>query len=214
MNTGASCSCNAIWLNVPHIKSCDSVLLLPCSALHLCSSSMAGEDGRGHRSCSTVAVILVLCTFAQSLTCFSLRGLSENVKRHKVVKEATVMEVRTGSILFNGKALDSQLESASAAATGNRVLNIDLDQSDGTGMFLLSNYLLICCCISCKQGIMSSINFASWHLYSQKGCWSRHHSLRMPWPKRRHGGAWNLTCTVVKTRWSWKLWDPELLTYS
>lgn len=111
---------------------------------------MAGEHGRGHQSCSTVAAILVLCTLAQSLTCFSLQGLSENVKRDKAVKEATVMEVRTGSVLFNGKALDSQLESASAAATGNGVLNIDLDQSDGTGMFLLSNYLLICCCISYK----------------------------------------------------------------
>lgn len=110
---------------------------------------MAGEDGRGRRLHETVAVILVLCFLAPSLTCFSLRGLSKNVIQDKVVSEATVMEVRTGSILFNGKELDSldpldQSGSASAAATGNDgLLHIESDQSDGRGKIWLSSYLLI-----------------------------------------------------------------------
>lgn len=98
---------------------------------------MAGEAGRGRRSRPSVAVILVLYALARTLTCFSLQGLSKNVKQDKLINEATVMEVRTGSILFNGKVLDSHLESSSAAtAIGNDVLlKIDLDQSDDKGMF-------------------------------------------------------------------------------
>lgn len=96
---------------------------------------MAGEDGRGRRSRPSVAVILVLCALAQSLTCFSLQGLSKNVKQDKLTNEATVMEVRTGSILFNGKVLDSH-SSSSAAAVGNDVLlKMELAQSDDKGIF-------------------------------------------------------------------------------
>lgn len=114
----------------------------------MCISSMAGEDGRGRQSPQTVAVILVLSYLAQSVTCFSLRWLTENVKQGEDASEATVMEVRTGSIFFNGKELKSQ--SASAAATGNNgLLHINLDESGGSGDKLLSNYLLIRC-VACK----------------------------------------------------------------
>lgn len=98
---------------------------------------MAGDDGRGRRSRQTVAVVLILCCLASSLTCFRLGGLSKKVNQDRVVSEATVMEVRTGSILFNGKELDSQ----SGSATGNDgLLHIE---SDGTGKIWLSGYLLI-----------------------------------------------------------------------
>ncbi|XP_044076368.1 uncharacterized protein LOC122887334 [Siniperca chuatsi] len=95
---------------------------------------MAGENGRGHRSRQNVAVLLVLCALAPSLTCFSLRGLSKRVKQGKVVDEATVTDIRTGSILFDGKELNSRSGSASAAATGkDELLHVESDQSDGTG---------------------------------------------------------------------------------
>ncbi len=92
---------------------------------------MAAEDGGGRRTRTTVAVIVVLCSLAQSLTCFSLQGLSDE-KKDKA-SEATVMEVRDGSILFNGKKLDSQSGSASAATGTEAMLTIDLDQSGNTG---------------------------------------------------------------------------------
>lgn len=117
-----------------------------CLSSRMCISSMAGEDGRGHRSPQTVAVILVLSCLAQSVTCFSLRWLTENVKQGEDASEATVMEVRTGSIFFNGKELKSQ----SASATGNDgLLHINLDESGGSGDKLLSNYMLIWC-VACK----------------------------------------------------------------
>lgn len=95
---------------------------------------MAGEAGRRHRSCQTVAVLLLLFSLAPGLTCFSWRGLSKKAKQNKVVSEATMMEGRTGSILFNGKQLNSQSGSPSIAATGNdELLHVDLDQSDSTG---------------------------------------------------------------------------------
>lgn len=101
---------------------------------------MAWEEGRGCRSCLAVAVVLILCTLAPSLTCFSLQGLSENSEQKTGIEEAAVMEVRTGSILFDGKALDSQLQSASAAATrAHGVVNADFDHLDGTGMPFLSS---------------------------------------------------------------------------
>ncbi|XP_039998600.1 leucine-rich repeat extensin-like protein 2 isoform X2 [Xiphias gladius] len=77
---------------------------------------MAGEAGRSCRSCQTVAVLLLLCSLAPSLTCSSLRGMSERVQRDEAVSEAAVMEVRKGNILFNGKELNSESGSASAAA--------------------------------------------------------------------------------------------------
>lgn len=107
-----------------------------------CISSMAGEAGKGRRSPQIVAVILVLSCLAQSATCFSLGWLTENAKQGKVASEATVMEVRTGSIFFNGKELKSQ--SASAAATGNDgLLHVNMDESGGSGEKLLANYLLM-----------------------------------------------------------------------
>lgn len=98
---------------------------------------MGGEEGRGHRSWPAVAVLLVLCSLARTLTCFSLRRPSRNVKQDKVVDEAAVMGLRRGSILFYGKALDSLFQSASAAtATIDGVLNMDLTKSDGKSNFL------------------------------------------------------------------------------
>lgn len=86
---------------------------------------MRGQGGGRYLPQTTVAsVILILCTLAQSLTCLSLQGLSKNVEQE------TIMEARTGSILFNGKALDF-LDSGNGD-----VLGIDTDQADGTGMFL------------------------------------------------------------------------------
>ena len=98
---------------------------------------MGGEEGRGHRSWPAVAVLLVLCGLARTLTCFSLRGPSGDVKQDKVVGEAAVMGLRRGSILFNGKALDSLFKSASsAAATIDGMLNMDLTKSDGESDFI------------------------------------------------------------------------------
>lgn len=94
---------------------------------------MAGEDGSGCRSRPSVAVILVLCALARSLTCFSLQGLCKNVKQDELTNEATVMEVRTGSVLFNGKVLD--LHSSSSAIGNDVLLKMDLNQSDDGGMF-------------------------------------------------------------------------------
>ncbi|XP_035526007.1 adhesive plaque matrix protein-like [Morone saxatilis] len=99
----------------------------------MCFSTMADTVKRGHQLCHTVAVILVLCSLVVSLTCFSLRGLSR--KQDKVVIEAAVMEVRRGSILFNGKEFDSQSGSFSAAATENDGLLHTLTWiNDGTGI--------------------------------------------------------------------------------
>lgn len=138
---------------VPYIKRLRfSRSALYQSALHLGSwtCSMAGEAGRGRHSRQTVAVTLALFFLAQSVTCFSLRALSKEVEQDKVGSEATVMEVRTGRIFFNGKELDSQSGSASAAATGNdRLLHADLDGSDGTGEMLLSSSKLMFC--TCRQ---------------------------------------------------------------
>ncbi|XP_040911549.1 adhesive plaque matrix protein-like [Toxotes jaculatrix] len=93
---------------------------------------MAGEDGR--RSRQTVAVILVLCSLASSLTCFILRGPRNKVQQDKVVSEAAVMEEKTGSIIFDEKVLNS--ESGSASAAGNDGFpHVDLDQSGDTEMF-------------------------------------------------------------------------------
>ncbi|XP_074507334.1 uncharacterized protein LOC141777189 [Sebastes fasciatus] len=89
---------------------------------------MAGDDGS--RLCHAAAVLLVLCALTDSLTCFSLSGLSKTVKQDEVASVASGMEVKRGSSLFNGKELNSQ-----SAATGNDgLLHIDSDQSDGTGM--------------------------------------------------------------------------------
>lgn len=131
-STGGRCCNDSILLNEPHLKSCGSVI-----QLH--RFRMAWEEGRGCQSYLAVAVVLVLCTLAPSLTCFSLRGLGEDIEQKKGIEEAAVMEVRTGSILFDGKALDSQLRSASAAATrAHGVVNADFDHLDGTGMPSLS----------------------------------------------------------------------------
>lgn len=84
------------------MECCDSVIFLCGCFLHLCTSSMAGQGGGRYLPQTTVAsVILILCILAQSFTCSSLQGLS------KKVEQETAMEARTGSILFNGKALDS-----------------------------------------------------------------------------------------------------------
>ncbi|XP_018532225.1 uncharacterized protein LOC108883498 isoform X2 [Lates calcarifer] len=97
---------------------------------------MEGDDGRSRRLCQTVAVILLLCSLLQSVTCFSLEGPRKTVQQDKVVGEAAVMEARKGSILFNGKEHNSESGSTSAtAATGdNRLQHDDLDQSGGTEM--------------------------------------------------------------------------------
>lgn len=110
---------------------------------------MAGEAGWGCRSCQIVVVILVLYTIAQSSTCFSLRGLGKEIKQDKVVGEATVMEVRTGRILFNGKELDSH--SGLASATGNELLYRDLDQSDGAGKIFPYSYLSLMHCMQIEH---------------------------------------------------------------
>lgn len=95
---------------------------------------MTGEDGRRRRSRQIVAVILLLCSLAPSLTCFSWQGLRKKAKQNKVVSEATEMEGRTGSILFNGTEINSQSGSPFVAAMGNdKLLHVDLAQSDGTG---------------------------------------------------------------------------------
>lgn len=95
---------------------------------------MAGEDGWCCRSPQAVAVILLLYSLAPSLTCFSLRGLSKNAKQDKVVDEAAV---RTGTVLFNGKELNSGSGSASAAAPRNNGLpHVDSDQSEGADKLL------------------------------------------------------------------------------
>ncbi|XP_034468954.1 uncharacterized protein LOC117777946 [Hippoglossus hippoglossus] len=97
---------------------------------------MAGEDGWRCRSLQTVAVLLLLCTLAPSLTCFSLWGLSRNDQQDKVVSEASAVEIRTGSILFNGKELNSESGSPSAAATNDDGLpHVVTDQPEGSGMF-------------------------------------------------------------------------------
>ena len=95
---------------------------------------MAGEDGRRCRSPQTVAVLLLLCSLFPSLHCFRWQGLVKKARQNRVVGEAMVMDERTGSILFNGKELNSQPGSPFAAATENEeVLHVDLAQSDGTG---------------------------------------------------------------------------------
>lgn len=92
---------------------------------------MAGEDGRRFGLCQTTAVLLLLCTLAPCLSSFILYGLSKTDARDI---EGTMKGVRTGKFLFNGKGLDSQSESASAAATGNKgLLDLDLYQTDGGG---------------------------------------------------------------------------------
>ncbi|CAK6969462.1 Hypothetical predicted protein [Scomber scombrus] len=96
---------------------------------------MAGEDGRRCTSRQTVAVILLLCSLVPSLDCFRWQGLVKKAKQNRVVGEAIVMDERTGSILFNGKELNSQPVSPFVAATENEeVLHVDLAQSDGTGL--------------------------------------------------------------------------------
>ncbi|XP_042353750.1 adhesive plaque matrix protein-like [Plectropomus leopardus] len=97
---------------------------------------MAGDDGRGCKSRQAAAVILVLCALARSLTCFSLQGPNTKVEQYKAADKATVTRAETGKMILNGKNLSSKPGSASAAATGNdRLLHVDLDRSDSTGMF-------------------------------------------------------------------------------
>ncbi len=132
----------------PVLKAVIHLCALQQSAFSLCSrlctSSMAGEDGRRHRSRTTVAVILVLCALAHSISCFSLPWFFKDVAQDKVVHEATVMEVKDRSIHFNGKKLDSQSGSASAAVTESEgLLHADLDQLDAAGKFLLPCHLII-----------------------------------------------------------------------
>lgn len=70
--------------------------------------------------------------------------MSERVQRDEAVSEAAVMEVRKGNILFNGKELNSESGSASAAAPTSKdgLPNVDSDQSDGTSKILLYSYLI------------------------------------------------------------------------
>ena len=105
---------------------------------------MAGDDGRSSRSSQTVAVLLLLCFLVRTLTCFSLPEMRKKVQQDKVVSEAAVREVKTGSILFNGKDLNSESAPVVAAATGNDgLLRVDSGQSNGTGEILSWSYFLI-----------------------------------------------------------------------
>ncbi|XP_019960448.1 uncharacterized protein [Paralichthys olivaceus] len=108
----------------------------------MCSSTMEGKDGWCCRSLQNMAVLLLLCTLAPSLTCFSLRGLSRNAQQDKVVSVAAVVEVLTGSILFNGKELSSESGSPFAAATNDDgLLHVVTDEPEGSGMFAQTSQL-------------------------------------------------------------------------
>ncbi|XP_062259491.1 uncharacterized protein LOC133967844 [Platichthys flesus] len=103
---------------------------------------MAGEAGLCCWSPQTVAVLLLLYTLAPSLSAFTLHGLSRNAKQDKVVSEASRVEVRTGSILFNGKELNAKSGSPSATATNDDGLpHVDTDQPEGSGMFAETSQL-------------------------------------------------------------------------
>lgn len=94
----------------------------------VCSFSKASENGGKHRSCQTVAVLLILCSLVPSLTCFSLRWFSKKAPEDKVDSEAAVMEVRTGNILFNGRDLSSETGSGK-----DEWPHVDLDPTGDTG---------------------------------------------------------------------------------
>lgn len=124
MSTGASCCCDCISLDV---ANSGSVTFLHGCSLYLCTSSMAGPRWG---SMPTTNNCRISYFNPVHFGCTGLKWLSS-----KNVEQETIMEARTGSIPFKGKALDSQLESVSSTATGNgEVLSIDMGLAHGTGM--------------------------------------------------------------------------------
>lgn len=92
---------------------------------------MAGVGRRGLWLRVTVAFMLVLSAWVSSLMCLSLHGLAKNLQ-HTGVDEAVVAGRRRGTILFNGKDLELQVEPSSAAASG-KLLKIILGHSTLSG---------------------------------------------------------------------------------
>lgn len=93
---------------------------------------MAGDAKKCRSPRQSVAVLLFLFSLAPSLTCFSLRGLSEKAQPDEV-SDAAEKELRTGRVFFNGKELNSTSSSSSAAAVNNGFAHVDSFQSDSAG---------------------------------------------------------------------------------
>lgn len=102
--------------------------------LSACVFRMAVDDEWHCRLRRSIAIILLLFSLAQSLTCFNL---NRTAQQGKLVNNAPVLKVRTGRILLNGKELSFKSRS-SAAKANNGLSHVDSTQSDGPGKVLMS----------------------------------------------------------------------------